>query len=78
MSTPIALGLYFVIWWLTLFAMLPIGNVAQQDNDEVVPGTEPGAPVAPRILRKMVWTTGIATGIFAVVYVVITRRLIVI
>ena len=46
------LALYFVIWWITLFAVLPFGIRSQQEAGDVVEGTEPGAPILPGLLQK--------------------------
>jgi predicted secreted protein len=63
-----ALAVYFIIWWLVLFTTLPFGVRSQAESEDVVAGTEPGAPVAPQLLKKALWTTVIATIIFAVVW----------
>ena len=42
MSISGALALYFIIWWLTLFAILPLGVRSQHEAGEVADGTEPG------------------------------------
>ena len=67
MSVPIAVALFLTIWWIVLFAVLPFGITSQLDADEVVNGTEPGAPVAPRLVRKALWTTLIAAVVFGAV-----------
>ena len=59
-------AIYFVIWWLTLFTTLPFGVRSQHEEGESTPGTDPGAPVASLIGRKMLWTTIISAIIFAV------------
>jgi predicted secreted protein len=64
------LALYFVIWWITLFAVLPFGIRSQHEAGEVVAGTEPGAPVLPGLLKKAVITSLIAAVIFAGVWYV--------
>ncbi|MCO5093207.1 DUF1467 family protein [Bosea sp. (in: a-proteobacteria)] len=61
-------ALYFIIWWITLFAVLPFGIRSQHETGDVVAGTEPGAPVLPRLLRKAVVTSLIAAVIFAGVW----------
>jgi len=75
---PVSLGLaiYFIIWWITLFAVLPIGVRTQQEEGEVVPGTAESAPTEPRLAFKAGLTTAIATAIFVAVYLAITRGLI--
>lgn len=64
------LALYFVIWWITLFAVLPFGIRSQHESGDVVAGTEPGAPVLPGLLKKAVITSLIAAVIFAGVWYV--------
>jgi len=51
------LALYFVIWWILLFAVLPFGIRSQAETGEVVAGSEPGAPSAPALREKALWTT---------------------
>lgn len=74
MDTTIAIGVYFFIWWITLFAVLPFGIRTQQETGEVVPGTPESAPVKPRLLRVFVINTIVATIVFAIVYSAIVYR----
>jgi predicted secreted protein len=76
MTLPVAIGTYFIVWWLVLFTILPIGVRAPGEGDEVTPGQADGAPVQPYLLRKFLATTVISAVIFAIVYAVITYRLI--
>lgn len=55
------LALYFVIWWILLFAVLPFGIRSQVEAGEVIKGTEPGAPTAPGLREKAIWTTLVAS-----------------
>ena len=48
-----------------LFAVLPFGVRSQHETAEIVPGSDPGAPVAPRLLAKGLWTTAISLVAFA-------------
>jgi predicted secreted protein len=75
MSVPIAIGLYFICWWLAFFIMLPIG-VRTPEADAVEPGMADSAPIAPYLWRKALGATILAAIIFAAVYVVIAYRLI--
>jgi predicted secreted protein len=59
-------AIYFVLWWLTLFLTLPFGVRSQHEDGASAPGTDPGAPVASQIGRKMIWTTFISLVIFAI------------
>jgi predicted secreted protein len=71
-----ALAIYFVVWWLVLFAVLPWGVRSQDESGEVVPGTDPGAPILPNLKRKLVWTTIVATVVFSAWYIAYANRLI--
>jgi predicted secreted protein len=69
-------GIYFVLWWIVLFAVLPIGARSQEEAGEIVPGSDPGAPAAPRLIRKAVWTTIATTVIFFLFYLAYAADLI--
>jgi predicted secreted protein len=71
MSFTGAIALYFIIWWTVLFAILPFGVRSQAEDGNVTAGTEPGAPVAPLMMKKALWTTLIAAIVFGVVVVVL-------
>ena len=66
MSISTAIAIYFLIWWVTLFAVLPFGVRSQQEEGEIVAGSDPGAPAVPRVLAKLAWTTLVATLLFGV------------
>jgi predicted secreted protein len=61
------LALYFVIWWILLFAVLPFGVRSQVEAGEVVRGSEPGAPALPALREKAIWTTLVASIVLVVV-----------
>uniref|UniRef100_Q07NK6 DUF1467 family protein n=1 Tax=Rhodopseudomonas palustris (strain BisA53) TaxID=316055 RepID=Q07NK6_RHOP5 len=68
-SISTALAIYFVLWWVVLFAILPFGVTSQAEQGEgavheEVPGTDPGAPVKARMARKIGWTTLISAAIY--------------
>ena len=42
-------AIYFIIWWVTLFAVLPFGSRSQAEEGNVTPGTDPGAPAELRL-----------------------------
>ncbi len=72
MSLVTAIAVYFIIWWVTLFVILPFGIRSQQENGAVSEGTDPGAPIAARLWIRLIWTTivsGIVFAVFAVVYI---------
>ena len=51
------IAIYAIVWWLCLFIVLPFGVRNQIDAGEIVPGTEPGAPIAPRWWQRVLYTT---------------------
>ena len=59
-------AIYFVLWWVTLFVTLPFGVRSQHEDGEGAPGTDPGAPVASRMGRKLIWTTLLSAVIYAI------------
>ena len=73
-SISTAFAIYFVIWWVTLFLTLPFGVRSQHEDGEGAPGTDPGAPVLARMRPKLIWTTAVATVVFAVCAVVYVNR----
>lgn len=76
MSLPLAIALYFIIWWTVLFAVLPFGVRTQDEDGVVVPGTPGSAPAQTRMLRVVLITSIAAAVVLAIVYVVMTHRLI--
>ena len=60
-----AFAIFFVLWWIVLFVTLPFGVRSQQEDGETIPGSDPGAPIASRMGRKLIWTTVISAVIFA-------------
>jgi predicted secreted protein len=69
MSPLAAFAVYFVIWWVVLFCILPLNIQSQAEKGEIAAGTEPGAPVSPQLARKAIITSVVSIGVFAVVYV---------
>ena len=69
-------AIYFIIWWTVLFAVLPFGIKSQHEAGEVLPGTDPGAPVATGFRTKPLWTTVVATVVFLLFYVTYISRVV--
>ena len=76
MSITAALGIYFVIWWTVLFAVLPWGVRSQHEAETFEPGTDPGAPQRPLLLQKAIATTAISAVLFVIVYIVWTSGIV--
>ncbi len=69
MKLTSAIAIYFLIWSLTLFAVLPTGvRTAREAGRKPVPGQADSAPLSPDLWRKARWTTIIATVLFAIYY----------
>jgi predicted secreted protein len=75
-SLTTAVAIYFIIWWVVLFAVLPFGVRSQQESGEVAPGTDPGAPAVPDLKRKLVATTLLACLVFALLFIIYSFRLV--
>ncbi len=67
MSIPMSIAVFFTIWWVVLFAVLPFGvkSAHEAGATDLPPGADPGAPVAPGLARKALWTTIISALLFA-------------
>jgi predicted secreted protein len=76
MGIGTGVAIYFLIWWLVLFAVLPWGVRSQVESGDVSAGTDPGAPVRHRVWRTLVWTTIVATLMFAVLWAIYAAGLI--
>jgi predicted secreted protein len=70
MQLTTIIAIYFLIWWVTLFAVLPWGVRSQHEGEAYTEGTDPGAPIVAGIGRKLIWTTVVATVIFGIVALV--------
>jgi predicted secreted protein len=62
-----ALALYFLVWWITLFAVLPFGVSSQAEAGDVAAGSDPGAPALPALGEKAVWTSLAASLVFTLI-----------
>jgi len=76
MPVTTAAAIFFLIWWVVLFAVLPWGVRRQDEAGDVAPGTDPGAPAVPYLGRKLIWTTVVSLVIFAACYVAYVERLV--
>lgn len=61
------LAVYFVIWWTTLFVVLPFGV---QREETVTLGNDPGAPKRSRIVFKLIINTFVALAVWFVVFLI--------
>jgi predicted secreted protein len=59
---------YVLVWWITLFAVLPLWVTPAEPDD---PGHAAGAPQRPRLLVKMAITTVVSALIWLAIYVLV-------
>jgi predicted secreted protein len=70
-SFELAVPMFITIWFVVLFAILPIGIHSQRESGTYVEGTDPGAPVNPQLWKKALLTTIASLIVFAVLMVVL-------
>ena len=68
-------AIYFVLWWLVLFMVIPFSVRTQDEARDVTLGTEASAPPhgPSHMLKVVLRTTLVTTVLFAVFYYVRTR-----
>lgn len=71
-----SLAIYFIIWWVVLFAVLPFGVRTQAEAGHVVPGTPESAPADFRLGTVLAITTVAAGVVFAVLWAAVRWRII--
>jgi predicted secreted protein len=59
---------YVLVWWVTLFAVLPLWVVPAEPGDL---GHPAGAPKQPLLLRKALVTTLVTTVIWLAIYALV-------
>jgi predicted secreted protein len=57
MSWTSIIAIYFVVWWVLLFTVLPFTVRTQAEDGHVVPGTAPSAPARPFLLKAAIGTS---------------------
>lgn len=69
--------IFFISWWISLLAVLPIGVEGQFEEDgDVIEGTEEGAPKTAMLKKKAIWATFGAVGVTALAYFVVVPYLV--
>ena len=77
MDPLFAVSVYLVLWWVVLFAVLPLGVTTHHDAGIPVPGGgEPGSPVNPNLKRKFITTTWVSAIVFVVIWAAFTFHLV--
>ena len=75
MSLAISLAVYFVLWFVSLLAVLPFGVRTQAEAGSIVPGTPAGAPAAYAAKRVLALTTAVSLVAFALVFAVFSTAI---
>lgn len=60
-SIGTSIAIYFVIWWIALFAVLPFRVRSQVEAGAIEAGSDPGAPHQAHLLWYALVTSGVAT-----------------
>ncbi|MDB5505690.1 MAG: hypothetical protein JWR75_328 [Devosia sp.] len=68
MQVGTIIAIYFVVWWISLFVILPLGARSQRDAGQVVAGSEPGAPARLRLWQQLLATTLLAAVVTALLF----------
>ncbi len=71
MSITSAFVLYSVIWAIMFYIINPMWQTSQSEDGKVVPGTPASAPVDPKLRKKVILTTVIATVLFVITFSII-------
>jgi len=71
MSPVSGVVVYLLIWWVVLFAVLPIGTSPDPEADPTTGGWR-GAPRRPQLMRKVIITTLVSALLWAGTYILIT------
>ena len=76
MSIAFMMAVYFIIWWVVLFVVLPFGVRTQAEAGVVVPGTSGSAPEGFRLLRVVIVTSVVAAVVFGVLWAGVATKII--
>jgi predicted secreted protein len=71
MAITSALVLFAVIWFMTLFIVLPLRLETQADVGKVARGTPSSAPVNPQLKKRALIVTAITVVVWSIIMAVI-------
>lgn len=66
-------AIYFVVWWITLFACLPFGLKTQAEANDVVPGSVESAPHRFQARKVLSLTTVVSAIICGVWWIAVAK-----
>jgi predicted secreted protein len=77
MSFVTIIFIYLVVWWTTLFSILPLGVRSHWEEGIDTPGGgDPSSPVDPKLKRKFFTTSWVAAIVTAAICLVLQFHLI--
>ena len=77
MTLAFAIAIYFIIWWIVLFAMLPIGvRTSEEAGEKTTPGNAESAPHMPNLCRRWSRPRWSSSIVFAALYAIIVHHVI--
>jgi predicted secreted protein len=68
MSYASIFAVYFIFWWITLFAILPFSLRTQDDDGETTLGTVSSAPRGSHVRRAMLRTTVVSLLLYGLFF----------
>lgn len=71
MTVVFGIAIFFVVWWITLFAVLPFGVRTQGEAGDTVPGTPASAPENFPIVRIALLNTAVSIVVFLIIWALI-------
>ncbi len=69
MNWLFVVAIFFITWWVMLFAVLPFSLRTQDEEGNVTLGTVKSAPRGSHVLRAMLRTTAVTIVVFSAWYV---------
>ncbi|MBK8199658.1 MAG: DUF1467 family protein [Acidobacteria bacterium] len=75
MSVAGGIIVFVLAWWISFFAVLPIGVQGQWEDGSTIPGTEEAAPKYPMLKKKVLWASIAAAVITGLAALIIPRLL---
>ncbi|MBF9051365.1 DUF1467 family protein [Roseobacter sp. HKCCD9010] len=66
MNLVTGIVLYAIIWFMTLFVILPIRLISQGEAGNVAEGTHASAPEKPQLKRRFLVTSAVAAVLWGI------------
>ena len=69
MSITGSIVIFVILWWIVFFSLLPID--VNRKRQDIIKGTDPGAPENPKMLKKIILSTLITSLIIIILYLLV-------